>query len=191
MASEIDIVNGALHRIGANTIASLTEGTKNANVAVDVYAETRDQLLRGYQWGFATKRVQLAQLSTAPTFEYNNAYQLPSDHIRIISVHDNDAGYGTVEYKVRGSTLESDAEEIYLRYVSRETDPNLMPPDFRDALSYRLAMIFALAIADSNTMFGLMREEFEKTVLAAASVDAIEDYPEWMPDGSWVSERGR
>ncbi len=79
MATEVGVANAALRRLGANIIASFTEGTKSANCATEFYEETRDGLLRVHNWNFATKRVKLAQLATAPVFGYDHSYALPAD----------------------------------------------------------------------------------------------------------------
>ena len=99
MASDTSIANQAMRMLKANRITSLTDGSNNANAANDVFAEVREELLRSHAWNFATKRQKLAQLSTVPVFEFDNAYALPSDWIRTVSVHDNDAGAGTVLYR--------------------------------------------------------------------------------------------
>jgi hypothetical protein len=95
MPSKVDIANRALRLIGGERITSFTQGTPNANKVTDLYDELVDDLLR-YPWNFATKRVKLAQSSTAPTFEFDHAYTLPSDWIYTVSVHGNDIGRATI-----------------------------------------------------------------------------------------------
>jgi hypothetical protein len=146
MASSTDIVNEALRLLKAERITSLTDGSNNANKANDIYEEVRDTLLRGHNWNFATKRQKLALSATAPTFEFDNAFPLPSDWIRTISVHDNDAGSGTVLYReeeVAGQgAIVTSADELWIRYVYRVTDPNRMASDFRTALAYAIAVLW-------------------------------------------------
>ena len=99
MPSNTDIANVTMRLLKANRITSLTDGSNNANAANDVFDEVRDNLLRAHNWKFALKWVKLAQSNTSPVFEFDNAYVLPADWIRTVSVHDNDAGVGTVLYK--------------------------------------------------------------------------------------------
>lgn len=91
MASETGIVNIALARISVERISSLDSGsTKQARVARDLFDEARDELLRMHTWSFATKRVELAQATgsgATPAFGFDYAYNVPSDLLRIISVH--------------------------------------------------------------------------------------------------------
>ena len=57
---DYDIVNEALIQLGANTISSLTENTRVAQLAQKIYNETREQVLRVFPWPFATRRGRLA-----------------------------------------------------------------------------------------------------------------------------------
>lgn len=189
MASEVGICNSALMKIGATTITSLTEGSKNANACNEQYAKLRDDLLRSHTWNFATKRVKLAQLASTPTFEFDFEYQLPADWLRTVAVYDNSAGTGVVPYRIEGLSLLADATEAWLRYVRRVDDPNDMPADFRQTLSALLARELAVPIAQSNTLHQMMAERFKSANRQARSVDAIEDYAEAMPAGRWVEAR--
>ncbi|MEQ8195159.1 MAG: hypothetical protein RIB59_11800, partial [Rhodospirillales bacterium] len=140
-------------------------------------------------WNFATKRVQLAQLTDKPNFGFDHAYALPSGWLRTVSVHDNDEGLGTVDYRIEGTRLYTDVDRVFLRYIARILDPNDMPPDFQEALAALLAWEMAIPVAQSNTLSELMRQRFERTARRARSVDAIEDAPERLAPGSWATER--
>ena len=199
MASETDIINAGLRRVGEERITSLTDGSKAANVANDIYEQVRDDLLRGHPWNFATKRKKLAQSSTDPVFEFDHAYPLPSDWLRTISVHDNDTGYGALLYRSElitasgGGTQQAiitSADDVWLRYVVRITDVNLMPPDFREAFSLALARDFAIPIASSNSLYDRMEKKAKAAKLKAASTDALGAFPERRPRGSWAASRG-
>jgi hypothetical protein len=193
MVSETDIVNVALRFLGADSISALTDSSKRAVVMNDLYEETRDDLLAGHNWSFATKRQKLARLSTTPTFEFDYAYTLPSDWLRTVSAHDNDGGYGTIEYREEEvddtGVLCSDAEDVYLRYVYRCVNANRMHSGFRRALAAALARDAAGAIPNSNTK-GEANERRAKDYLAKAkSADALGSSPERRPRGSWADSR--
>lgn len=194
MPSEVDVINVALRRIGASPIVNLGDGTPSSNTAEDIYEYDRDTLLASHPWNFATKRIKLAQSSTAPAFEFDHAYPLPSDWLRTISVHDNDAGHGTVLYRMEliGSqkAIVTSSDAVYLRYVARVTDPNAMTPDFLDALSFVVARDFSIPIASSNTLFEQMSKAADRATARARSTDAMGSFPELRPRGSWASSRG-
>jgi hypothetical protein len=194
MSSVTDIVNRALRLLKANRVTSLTDGTNAANAANDVYIEVRDDLLRAHNWNFATKRQKLAKSATAPVFEFDNAYPLPADWMRTVSVHNNDAGAGSFLYREeevddQGSIVTS-ADEVWIRYIYRVTDPNRMPADFRTALSYNIA----LAIPGVPNLSAAREERLEsradRILRKAKHSDAVGSAPESRPAGSWVTVRG-
>lgn len=193
MASETGIVNVALRLIGQQPITSLTDGSPSANAANDIYEELRDDILRSHPWNFATKRVKLARSTTAPAFGFDYAYPLPSDWLRTISVQDNDSGVGTIVYQEEqiGDTgaIVSNADEVYLRYVARVTDPNLMSADFRRVFQSGLARDLSVTLASSNTLHDKYDRQYDRNMMRARSSDGMGGFPQRRPIGSWVSQR--
>lgn len=178
----------------ANRITSLTDGSNNANAANDVFTEVRDDVLRAHNWNFATKRQKLAQSSTAPTFEFDNAYPLPSDWLRTVSVHDNDAGAGTVLFREEEvadqGVILSSADELWIRYVYRVTDPNRMAADFRTAFAYELALAMPGVSNLSAAREDALEKRATRRLRRAKHSDAVGSMPERRPAGSWHSSRG-
>ena len=179
----------------ANRITSLTDGSNNANAANDVFTEVREDLLRAHNWNFAQKWAKLAKLSEAPAFEFDNAFALPADWLRTVTVHDNDAGVGPPplyregEIDDQGAILSS-ADEMWMRYIYRLTDPNRMAADFRAAFAFALA----LAIPGIPNLSAGREERLEKRaevrLRRAKHADAMGSTPEKRPVGSWVTSRG-
>ena len=194
MPAETDIVNVALRKIGGTAITALDDGSTNANIAQDLYDEIRDSLLRSHPWNFATKRASLAKLTTAPTFEFDNAFAMPADWLRTVSVHDNDAGLGALWHRAEvvadTRVILANAEQVYMRYVYQVTDPNLMTADFRMTLEAALARDLALPVASSNTLYQAFDDQLRIVLSKAKSVDAQGSSPEARPRGSWADSRG-
>lgn len=194
MASDTSIVNYGLRLIGGQPIISLTDGSNSANAANNIYEDLRDDLLRSHPWNFATKRQKLAQSSTDPTFEFDHAYPLPSDWLRTVSVHADDIGVSTILYKEEQvgnqKVLVTSHDEVWLRYIARVTDPNMMSADFRMALSVALARDLAVPIASSNTLADKFEKRAERVLARARSADGMGSFPERRPRGSWVNSRG-
>lgn len=66
-----DLVNDSLGRIGFGTrIGSIYEGSKAAKLALTLYSQTRDELLRSQDWGFAGRDVVLTLQKQAPPGGY-------------------------------------------------------------------------------------------------------------------------
>lgn len=61
MATDVEIVNLALVRLGATRITSLSDGSRNANEANAIYNMIRNEVLRGHTWKFAMRRATLKE----------------------------------------------------------------------------------------------------------------------------------
>lgn len=192
--SDTSICNSALSKLGEGSdgrITSLTDGSKNANFCNEQYGKLRDDLLRAHRWNFSVQRKELAQSSIIPAFEYDFQYALPDNWIRTVSVTANDAGVGSIPYKIEGLFVLASTEQLFMRYVARITDVNTMTSDFRELLATKIAHEGAIPIAQSNTLKQDMKDDLKRIMRRARSVDAIEDFPESRPEGSWVRSRGR
>lgn len=96
----VDLINAALRRAGGNRdISAIDDTTPGGAIAGDVYTGQRDLALRAHPWNFSIVRARLGRLTITPRFEYSYAYGLPSDWMRTVSVHDNEAGMGQADYK--------------------------------------------------------------------------------------------
>lgn len=195
MASDTGIANVALRLLKANRIVSLTDGSNNANAANDVFTEVRDDLLRAHNWNFATQRQKLAKSATAPVSGFDNAFPLPSDWIRTVNVHDNDAEAGPPPFYREeelddGGVIVTDVDELWVRYVYRVTDANRMASDFRMAFAYALALaipgVSNLSAAREDALEGRARRRLNR----AKHTDAMGSTPERRPVGSWITSRG-
>lgn len=194
MTADTDIINLSLRALGAARITSRTDGSENANAANDVYDAIRDQALRSANWSFATTRVQLAEVSTAPAFGFDHQFAIPADWLRTVSVQDNNDGIGAAivqEETFNGQrVLLTDSSALYLRYVYRLTDPNLYPADFIIAFAVELAKRLSVAIPASNTIKADLTEEVRGLWLGSKSSDSQGQTPQRRPRGSWVGARG-
>lgn len=159
MASEVDISNLALAHLGDSaTVASISppDGSAQAEYCQRFFAVARDALLEMHDWGFATKRVALAQLSTNAASGWAYCYAQPTDLVNAIAVLDpaaaSDTSVGGV-YMPQPFVLESAADGtdvIYtdqagavLRYVARVTDTTKFSPLFITTLAASLASMLA------------------------------------------------
>lgn len=191
MASEVSICNSALQLVKhSKQISSLTDGTSAANACELIYEEKRDVLLDMHNWNFATKRVKLARLSSTPGFEWDYEYQKPADFIRAVSIHQNSDGRDYLEYKIEGGKILTNAQDVYLRYIARVVDPNMMPPSFREALTFLIASYLAVSLGQSRSLSQALKDDFTSEVLPVAkSIDSLQDRPDRLPESVWVTSR--
>ena len=200
ISTEEDVVNLALSRIGAKSISDLdNDTTVEAVEARRVYYNDRDTILRGGAWSFCTKRAQLTDSGQDPGFGWDNAFLLPSDFWRVISVHATSAEKDQPEYKMEVQEISSvntkviliNSTTCYLRYIFKETDPSKWDALFQDALAWRVAASLALAIPVTVSTFDVLNTKAERALSLAKSVESIEDYMDQWPDGTWITDRGQ
>lgn len=193
MASEASICNAALQLIKNNKrISDLEEGTKEANACEEIYEDLRDFVLENHTWNFAQKRKQLARLGSeyTPAFGWDYGYEIPSDFLRLTALYDNRDERGAVPYSKESGQINSNASELFLLYTARITDPNLMPPSFRNALSKLIASRLAVALANDKQRSQVLYEQFiDQDLPAAESADSMQNYPTSRPESSWNTVR--
>jgi hypothetical protein len=182
--SVVQIVNNALIKIGASTILTLTENSEAARAANLIYEQVRDASIRDHVWNFAIRRVELAQNSTAPAFEFSYQYNLPSDCLRVLQMEDMG-----MYYKIEGGKLLTDEGTAKILYLSRVEDVNLFDALFVEALSARIAAELSVTLSESNTLYSNMMEMYQRKIADARSMDAQESgYQELIAD-TWLDSR--
>ena len=169
MASTVDICNGALNQLGATTILSLTEDSKNARLCNSRYTQVRDSVFRSHPWNCLQKRVELAADTTAPAWGFTSAYTLPADCLRLLKILDYDSNY-----KVEGRKILSNASSMKILYIGRITDPNEYDELLRETLSASLAADIAFAVTSNNTTATNMYNLFQDKLKDARFIDSTE-----------------
>ena len=182
--SVVQIINNALIKIGASAILTLTENSESARAANLIYEQVRDASIRDHVWNFAIRRVELAQNSTAPAFEFSYQYNLPSDCLRVLRMEDMG-----MYYKIEGGKLLTDEGTAKILYLSRVEDVNLFDALFVEALSARIAAELSVTLSESNTLYTNMMEIYQRKIVDARSMDAQESgYQELIAD-TWLDSR--
>lgn len=147
MASEIDICNLALARLGDSaTVSSISppEGSAQAEHCKRFYPIARDALLELHDWHFATRRKVLAAISGewAP---WSYAYAPPADCLRVVAIlPPESAETETQPFErelgpVGEAVILTNQEEAVARFVAKVTDTTRFSPLFVDALAWLLA----------------------------------------------------
>ena len=169
MASVVDICNGALNQLGASTILSLTEDSKNARLCNSRYTQVRDALFRTHPWNCLQTRLELAASSDSPAWGFTYAYTLPTNCLRLLRVLDYDSNY-----KVEGRKILSNASTMKILYISRITDPNEYDELLRETLSAALGADIAYAVTSNNTTSQNMILSYQEKLRDARFVDSTE-----------------
>ena len=171
MASVVQMCNSALNQLGAASITSLTDNSKNARLCNERYETIRDAVFRSHPWNSLIKRQQLAQDTATPAWGFKYQFTLPSDSLRVLAID----AYNS-DYKVEGRKILSNESTIKLIYVSTTTDPNEMDVLLRETISAALAADLAYSITANLQVSGLMAEKYQAKLSEARHSDASEGY---------------
>ena len=178
MASVVDICNTALNQLGASTILTLTEDSKNARLCNARYTQIRDAVFRSHPFNCLQKRVELSSSTTTPAWGYSFQYDLPGDCLRLLRILDYDS-----DHKVEGRSILSNNSSMKILYISRITDPNQYDELLRETISAALAADIAYAITSNNTTQQNMIALYQEKLRDARFVDSTEGYNTTQEDG--------
>jgi len=177
MASVVNMCNSALNLLGASTISALTDDTKNARLCNQRYEPVRNRVFRSHAWNCLHKRVQLAQNSSAPIVEYDHAYALPSDCLRVLKIHNGttDSIATDLDYKLEGRNIVTDIDTVFLIYIALDTDPNNYDTYLRESISHQLAADLCYAITNNATLANQYMTRADERLREARFIDATEN----------------
>jgi hypothetical protein len=178
----------ALIKIGAQPIASLDEGTAEAEVAANLYPATRDAMLSLHPWSFATGQDSLPRLAAAPTADFQYAFQLPAGFLRVLSAGAPGSSQG-LSYRILEERLHCNAEQVVLAYIFRP-DEAAFPPFFASALATRLAAEFCIPLTEATSRAQLLFSQAESELRAARHADSAQATPRAIRDFPLLSVRG-
>lgn len=152
VASPADVVNLALAVIGhPGRVANLFDGSDAATKALDVYAQTRDEVLRSKDWSFSLRQAA-AVAATAVVSGWAHSWQYPGDCLRLRSVAPHvipspNFDPQPVLWQIFNDQTTSPPTRVVLsqitpvdlNYVGRITDMLTWEPLFVDVLVQRLS----------------------------------------------------
>ncbi|AIL33097.1 hypothetical protein [Basilea psittacipulmonis] len=148
MASEVDICNLALSRIGDNaTVSSINppEGSMQAEHCQRYYPMARDTMLELHNWHFATRETTLARLVQDSDDDLEQAvFVVPANTIKVIAVKglNGQVLHYRQETNEQGERIiycDACHEEVKIHFIERITDTTRYSPLFVDALGWLLA----------------------------------------------------
>jgi hypothetical protein len=201
--TQTDICNSALQRVGAATIANITDNSREARACAVAYDSNRRSELRKRAWKFAIKRVVLSADANAPAFEFAYAFSLPADCVRVILPKNDPCLDWFIEgrkiltnlsqspYLGAGAQAAATGPALYLRYVSDITDCSQFDPNFYDLVSIAMALDICEPLTQSNQKKQLLSAEYKDTAAAAAKANSFEMLPEIPVDDDWWLARVR
>lgn len=195
------ICNMALREIGAERISDYTsDASKEGRICRDLFHPIRRRVLAMCGWNGAVKAAQLTQMEdTTPTF-YAYAYEVPTDLIRVLSVHASNEVADTVPYELAYQAGSGDDEanvyavlsasnQLYMRYIFDQQDLGALSTGVHDVIAFELARTLAVALGRSEAAKELTTKELRRRITLAKAIDGQEGYPDRMAEGSWMGMR--
>lgn len=202
MASQIEIANWALIKLGVRRLEALSDDDEKAEIISDIWSISRDSALRAANWRFAMTRTTLAADVAAPSWGFTRQYTLPGDCVRIVQVSDIFPGpdlslYTNSEsapYLIEGDKILTDlagsaTSALKIRYVRNSVDIGLWDACFAEAFACRLAMDLSERLTEANSKFDKMAGLYSMALRDARRANAIEHPPRRIGDSSWLAVR--
>ena len=196
ITSDEAICNIALRKLREQPIASLLEESEPARLCATLFEPARDALLMRHPSNFSMTRQQLTQQATAPLFEWDYEYLLPTSPfcLRAYALWHNGA------YRKSGWQVENRAgqrvivsnwdDDVYLLYIARITDASMFSASFVEALSDYLALQLAFPLTRDKAQTEQREAIFKLSWREHKNADAGEGFPLEPDDGAFVSIRG-
>ena len=198
--SRTQVINRALQLIAADTISDPDEDTTSARTAKLEYDAVVRAELSAYPWYFAKKQALLAREADAPLFKFGLSYTLPTDFLRLVELENRwvfSIDRRTQDtnpippYELQGRSLLTDiAAPMRIGYIRDVVDePTIWHPLFEEVVVTSLAAVLANPLAKSMTQVDFLAKMRRGKINEARRVNAIQQPPEHIPDGSWMVAR--
>lgn len=208
MATQIEVANRALSKIGAARITSLDDNSTPSRAISAAFDIVRDDEIRAHGWSFAMRRAVLAASTDTPAFGGAYVYPLPSDFLRLWMLGDwywlgpdmsDYRGAGCLPYTIEGRALLTNEARspdavpgpVRVRYLAQVSDTTLWDSNFVEAFACRLAVEICDELTQSSTKKNGMWQEYDQAIRRARRTNAIELPPEYIQDDTWVLSRFR
>lgn len=174
--------------LGADPIASFTDGTTGATLSSNLWPIVRDKVLRSHPWNCAKRRVILAPETTGPAFDWAYSFVLPGDWLRTISVGEKDEN---VRFEMEDGRILMDEAICKLVYVYRNEDVPTYDALLTEGLQWAMAAALAYPITRARDTQDAMVKMEEWALKRARAVNGTEDTGDDYTDYPLISSRGR
>lgn len=195
--TRLQIYNMALRAFGERSIASLSVNEESRLVLDEIWTEgdgaVRALLEQGL-WNFALRSSMIdSSASVAPAFGFTYAFDKPTDFVRLDMISADERFTTPLnDYELEGDYFYSDADPIYMRYVSDDAEYGLDYAKWTDGFAKWGAHWLAVqaapllkSTADLDRLFKMERMLLDR----AKSVDASEEPTRFRPMGNWARSR--
>jgi hypothetical protein len=190
-----DIANNALSGIGSSVIQDIDdEDSPLARKVKTVYEKTLRGMGRRHNWNCLLKRSELGPDldNVDPLGEWEYAYRLPSDCLKLVQLNGVDAGRIPGKYSLEGRHILSNDDEAKIQYVSYDEDSTIYDALFVEAFVILLSSNLATVVRQDEGLAASKLQEFEAMLSEARSKDGNErrKFPyNQASESRWVASR--
>lgn len=185
MASDVEICNSALIKLGVEVIASFSEESKAARLCKEQYPKIRDKLLQAHYWNFAEKRIELVQVVGSSPFGFSFRYQLPTDCITAKHLNVKDARFKVESNRI----LHTNIAGAKLLYIRKEEDVSKYSPMFSELIAYDLAIDLCMSLTQKRTLRADLVVERKEFMRDTRSADGQEGTNDELMSDVWLNAR--
>ena len=193
--STVSICNQALGWLGADSILSINDASKEAQLCKENFDALRDAVLEEREWTFAVRRLYLTPLVATPVYGYANNFLLPAEVLRVLNIpgaasnvvggldalnggRGADAGQGLADWRVEsidaGNVIVANTAAIHCRVIWQVVNEKLWSPLFIQALAARLAADLAMPLVNSRALQQDMWKLYDMKLATAATMDGMQ-----------------
>lgn len=173
MASQLDICNSALIKLGGMPLTDLNDGSKEGLLLGARYANCRDYVLREHPWKCAIKRAALMPLAIPPLTDprtlrqWGFQFNLPSDYLRL-TLNDDDRLF----FQIEGGTFLSNDQAPVIKYVWQVNDTNLFDSHLAETIAWYLAQDVSMSLIQNTNVSDRMTKQYLGFLSKAKFLDA-------------------
>lgn len=149
MASRVEICNLALSRIGASTITSLSDGTRESNLCNVLYNDIAEEVMSEGEWSTCTFRQTLNKTTNTPLYDYTYEYQLPTNPRWLKFIEISGDRLNDLEYDIEEDKLLTNESTVKCKYIGFLEDSSKYGPYLKAAIVSRLAHELSYSITGS------------------------------------------
>lgn len=194
-ASETQIANLAMGKIGQARIEALTEESEPARWAAEYFGQARDYVTEAGIWRHAKKTMYLAQVDNDREDDYEYAYERPSDCLKLWYLLPQLGGFdprNPIRYETEGDVIYTDEQIARGVYVRQITDVTKFMPSFTEAMAWYLAHLCVTPLRLENSLIGTTLSGYAGAFQHAVATGAVEQLLIWdaneaQPD--WLAGR--
>ena len=196
MASNVEICNIALTRLGQETINSLDEESTEAKKCNILFDPLRRETLRAHSWSFATKMRSLAKSANDTVPRWEHVYIYPKDCIYVQKVYGPEGEDELAEFrKVHSNTgtylvLATNVDSAIMEYTTNVTDSTLFDSLFVSALAWNMAANLAQSLTADPQIIKQTSEMYHYTLDLAKVSNKSEQHTKDTTVSSFITARG-